>query len=104
MRTRTHVCQAAAVACALLTLAGCADPLFGPTSRNQGRQCNQLVVPEQREACFRDLNGSRPVTVPRELERPRPAPSDAPAVRNDAASRAAQRGTAEAPAPAASAP
>jgi hypothetical protein len=96
---------AAGALLALLALAGCADPLFGPASRAQGRQCNQLVVPEQREACFRDLNGSRPVTVPRDLERPRPAPSDAPAVRqDDAAARAARRGAAEAPNPAASAP
>ena len=60
----------------------------------------QLVVPEQREACLRDISGNRPATVPRDLDKPRPAPSDTPAVRNDgAAARAASR-----PTPAASAP
>jgi hypothetical protein len=110
MITHTHLAPlrrlaAPAAACSLLALAGCADPLLGPTSRAQGRQCSLLVVPEQREACFRDLNGTRPATVPRDLERPRPAQSDAPAVRHDeAAARAARRGASETPATAASAP
>ena len=103
-RTRRVVMLCAATG-ALLSLAGCADPLLGPISRAQGRQCNQLVVPEQREACFHDLNGSRPVTVPRDLERPRPAPSDAPVDRHDgAAARAAQRGAPAASAAAAASP
>ncbi len=103
-RSRCAVILCAATG-ALFGLAGCADPLLGPTSRAQGRQCNLMVVPEQREACFRDLNGSRPVTVPRDLERPRPAASDAPLDRRDgAAARAAQRGASGASAAAAASP
>ena len=94
------ICTLVTAATAAGLLTACADPLLGPTSRAQGRQCNQLVVPEQREACLRDISGPRPVTVPRDLNRPPPAPSDEPAVRKDAAAaRAASR-----PAPAASAP
>jgi hypothetical protein len=97
--------QGLAGACVLLGVTGCADQVLGAVTRAQDRQCSQLVVPEQREACLRDVNGQRPATVPRDLERPRPAPSDPAAVRkDDAAARAARRGAADAPAAAASAP
>jgi hypothetical protein len=110
------ICRRTALLFAATALtAGCADPLLGPTSRAQGRQCNQLVVPEQREACFRDLNGDRPAKIPRDLEKPRAAAArdaDKPAApaKEDAAAKAARRGmpdapnAAMAPAPAASAP
>ena len=92
MRAAAPKLRVLAAACGLLMLASCADPLLGPTTRRQGRQCMELVVPEQREACLRDTSGARPAQVPRELERPRPAPGPGPAVRNDeAAARAASR-------------